>query len=116
MRKGSDADNGQVSVSVVATLPFAVLAVVVAVQLGLVGHAAFAAATSARAAARAAHVGADPEELGLASLPESLRERAAIESTADGVEVTIDVPRLIPGLPRLPLTIGASLGPEGVDE
>lgn len=115
MRLGArhDGEDGQVSVALVATLPALLLAVAVAVQLALAGHAALAASVSARAAARAAHVGGEPEQVGIGALPGSLRERAEVRADGGRVEVTVEVPRLLPGLPRLPLTVGSELGPEG---
>ena len=106
-----DDQSGQASVALVATLPALILAVAAALQLALAGHAAFAASASARAAARAAHVGAEVERAGLGALPESLRERAEVEADGGRVEVTVEIPRLLPGLPRMPLSIEAELGP-----
>jgi hypothetical protein len=108
-------ERGSASVELVAVLPLLVVACLIAAQLAAVGQAAWSAALAARAAARAAVVGGDPERAGHRALPPALREEAKV-SDADGVSVRVDVPRLLPLLPRLRLTAAADLGGGSRDE
>jgi hypothetical protein len=88
-------------------VPFLLLAVLVAAQIGLVGQALWAAGVAARAGARAALVGGDARAVARRALPPSLRAGARVEA-ADAVAVRVAIPRLLPILPRL--TVGAESG------
>ena len=90
-------------------LPLLVVACLIAAQLAAIGHAAWSAALAARAGARAAVVGDDPERAGRRALPPSLREGAKV-TDGDGVSVRVEVPRLLPVVPRLRLSAAADLG------
>ena len=59
MKRLSGDERGQAAVEFVAVVPFVLLAALVAWQLALVGHVAWAAAGAARSGARAAVVGRD---------------------------------------------------------
>jgi hypothetical protein len=91
----------------VAVVPFLLLAVLVAAQLGLVGQALWSAGVAARAGARAALVGGDATVVARRALPPSLRPGARV-SDSGTISVRVVVPPLLPGLPRL--TVGTESG------
>lgn len=105
-------EAGTASVELVAVLPLLVFAFLAAAQLAAVGHAAWSAALAARAGARAEVVGGDPRRAGRLALPPLLRDGAEVRADG-GVSVRVAVPRLLPLLPRLELTAGASLDGSG---
>jgi hypothetical protein len=104
--------RGAVSVEFVATLPFLALALLVVAQIAISGAALWSAAISARAGARAQQIGGSPDRTARRALPPPLRRGAKVEA-ADGVEVGVAVPRLLPGLPRVAVGARSSLGPGG---
>ncbi len=81
-------EDGTASVELVAVIPFLLLAVLVAAQIALAGHALWSASVAARAGARAALIRRDGG-------PVAIRKR---------------VPVLIPGLPKISVTARTSLG------
>ncbi len=97
-------EGGTASVELVAAVPFLLLAVLVAAQIGLAGQALWSAGVAARAGARAALVGGDAAAAARRALPPSMR-RGADVSDSDAVSVRVAIPRLLPMLPRL--TVGA---------
>ncbi|HEX8689080.1 MAG TPA: hypothetical protein VF729_02430, partial [Solirubrobacterales bacterium] len=97
-------EDGTASVELIAVVPFLLLAVLVAAQIGLAGQALWSAGTAARAAARASVVGGDTRKAARRALPPSLREGAEIAADGD-IAVRVGIPRLLPALPRL--TVGA---------
>ncbi len=103
-------EDGTASVEVVAVIPFLLLAVLVAAQIVLAGHALWSAAVAARAGARAALVGGDAAVAARRALPLSMRDGAQV-SDGDGVSVRVVIPRLLPALPRLTVGAGAALEP-----
>ncbi len=105
-------EEGTASVELVAVVPFLLLAVLAAAQIALAGQALWSASVAARAGARAAVVGGDPAAAARAALPPSMRRAAKVEDEA-GVEVRVEVPRLIPSLP--PVRVGATSSLEGGD-
>jgi hypothetical protein len=105
-------EEGTASVELVAAVPFLLLAVLAVAQIALAGQALWSASVAARAGARAAVVGGDPAAAARAALPPSMRREAKIEDE-DGVEVRVEVPRLIPSLPPVRLSAASSL--EGSD-
>jgi hypothetical protein len=105
-------EKGTASVELVAVVPFLLLAVVAVAQIALAGQALWSASVAARAGARAAVVGGDPEAAARAALPPSMRPAARVDDE-DGVEVRVEVPRLIPSLP--PVRVGATSSLEGGD-
>lgn len=105
------AQSGQVSVSLVAAVPALIVAVLAAVQFGLVGHAALSAANAARAAARASYTGADPSVAARAALPSSLQDAADVHETDDVEKVAVEAPRALPFLPPITVSSSAQLGP-----
>ena len=121
MRNPVSADSGSgqagaVSIELVATLPFLGLALLVAAQIAISGAAMWSAAISARAGARAQQVGAEPGPAARRALPPPLREGAGVthgEGEGEGVRVRVEVPKLLPGLPPIPVGAHSSLGPGG---
>jgi hypothetical protein len=100
-------EDGTASIELVAAVPFLLLAVLVAAQLGLAGQALWSAGVAARAGARAALVGGDAERAARRALPGLLRRDAEVIGE-DPISVRVAIPRLLPGMPRL--TVGASSG------
>jgi hypothetical protein len=96
----------------VAVVPFLLLAVLVAAQIGLAGQALWSAAVAARAGARAALVGGDAAVAARRALPSSMREGAEV-GDGDEVSVRVDIPRLLPGFPHL--SVGAETALEAGD-
>lgn len=105
-------EDATASVEMVAVVPFLLLAVLVAAQIGLAGEALWSAGVAARAGARAALVGDDAEAAARQALPPSMRSGAGV-SSADAVSVRVGVPRLLPVLPRV--TVGAEAALEAGD-
>lgn len=102
--------RGQASVELLAAIPALILAVLVAAQLALAGHALWSAGVAARAGARAARVGSDAERVARAALPPYLRAGAEI-SGGGPVRVRVRVPALLPGVPAVAVAAGSSLEP-----
>ncbi len=102
-------EEGTAAVELIAVVPFLLLAVLVAAQLGLAGQALWSAGVAARAGARAALVGGDPAAVARRALPPSLRSGAEV-SGAGTVSVRVPIPRLLPGLPRLTVAAKTGLG------
>jgi len=89
---------GQASVELVAVLPCVCLVTALAWQVALAGHAAWAVAGAARAAARATAVGSDAREAANAALPVALERHSRVVVARDGtVKVQIRVPAVLPG-------------------
>jgi hypothetical protein len=109
---GNNREEGTASVELVATIPFLLLAVLVAAQIALAGQSLWSAAVASRAGARAALVGGDARVAARRALPPLLRAGARV-SDAGGVTVRVPVPRLLPLLPAL--TVGAESALEASD-
>ena len=91
--------EGQAAAELLALLPLAALLIAGAWQLALAGHAAWAADSAARAAARAAAVGADPRSAARGAVPERLARGLVVHDRGGGtVDVTLRVPPVL-GLP-----------------
>jgi len=103
-------EGGTASVEMVAAVPFLLLAVLVAAQIGLAGQALWSAGVAARAGARAALVGGDAMAVARAALPASMRHGAEVHDDSE-VSVRVGIPRLLPGLPRLTVGAKAALEP-----
>jgi hypothetical protein len=101
-------EDGTASVEIVAVVPFLLLAVLVAAQIGLAGHALWSAGIAARAGARAALVGGDAAAAARRALPASMRDGAEVDD-GDGVSVRVVIPKLLPVMPRLTVGAGAAL-------
>jgi hypothetical protein len=105
-------EGGTASVEMVAVLPFLLLAVLVAAQIGLAGQALWSAGVAARAGARAALVGGDASAAARRALPSSMRAGAEV-SDGEDVSVRVVIPRLLPAMPRLTVDAKAALEPAG---
>lgn len=103
-------EGGTASVELVAVVPFLLLAILVAAQIGLTGQALWSAAVAARAGARAALVGGDAETAARRALPGSMRDGARV-SDGEAVSVRVVIPRLLPAMPRLTVGAKAALEP-----
>ncbi len=103
-------EDGTASVEMVAVVPFLLLAVLVAAQIGLAGEALWSAGIAARAGARAELVGKDPRDAAIGALPSLLRGGAEV-SDGDAVSVRVAIPRLLPLLPKAMVAAKAALGP-----
>ncbi len=101
-------EDGTASVEMVAVIPFLLLAVLVAAQIGLAGQALWSAGVAARAGARAALVGGDAAVAARRALPPVMRDGAEV-SNGDEVSVRVVIPKLVPGMPQLMVGAGAAL-------
>jgi hypothetical protein len=111
-RREANGEEGTASVELVAVVPFLLLAVLMAAQLALAGHALWSAGVAARAGARAALVGRDAGAAARQALPPALRPGAKVDDS-HGVSVRVLVPRLLPSLPALRLSAGTELEGDG---
>lgn len=105
-------EDGTASVELIAVVPFLLLAVLVAAQLGLAGQALWSAGIAARAGARAGLVGEDATAAARRALPPSLRAGSEVGGEQT-ISVRVVVPRLLPGLPVM--SVGAKTGLGGGD-
>ena len=103
-------EEGTASVELIAVVPFLLLAVLVAAQLGLAGQALWSAGVAARAGARAALVGGDATGGGTARTAAVAAGRRSRRAARGRVSVRVPVPRLLPGLPRLTVAAESGLG------
>lgn len=109
-------ERGTASVELVAAIPFLLLALAVAAQIALAGQALWSASVAARAGARAALVGGDPEAAARQALPPSMRDGAEVEvedEGDEGIAVKVPVPNLLPGLPVVKVRARSGLGGDG---
>ena len=106
----SHREDGTASVELVAVVPFLLLAVLVAAQIGLAGHALWSASIAARAGARAALVGGDAAEAARKALPPSMRGGSKVDDSGE-VSVWVGVPRLLPVLPKVMVGAKTALEP-----
>jgi hypothetical protein len=102
-------EEGTASVELVAVVPFLLLAVLVAAQIGAAGVAIWSAGVAARAGARAALVGGDAAAAARRALPAAMRSGAEVDDS-DAVSVRVPIPRLLPMLPRVMVGSSSSLG------
>jgi hypothetical protein len=102
-------EGGQASIELVATVPLVLVLTLAVAQFAVAGYALWSAGAAARAGARAGYVGGDAREAARESLPTPLRRGASI-TDADGVEVRVRAPALLPGVPAVPVTAHADLG------
>lgn len=102
-------EDGTASLELIAVVPFLLLAVLVAAQIGVVGYAAWSAGVAARAGARAAVVERDGVVAARRALPPGLRSDARVGDEG-GVSVRVVVPRLVPGMPVVSVGTETELG------
>ncbi len=93
-------EDGTASVELIAVVPFLLLAVLVAAQIAIAGHALWSAGLAARAGARAALVGGEAAAVARRALPPSMRDGSTVDDSGE-VSVRVTVPRLLPALPRM---------------
>ena len=105
--------SGQASVELIALLPLLGLVALAVWQAALAGQAMWAGGAAARAAARAAAIGADPRVAAARLLPASVRDDLRVEKGGDGeVEVTIGVRAVIGGARLASFTDRARFEPQ----
>ncbi len=102
-------EEGTASVELIAAIPVLLLTLLVAAQIGAVGQALWSAGVAARVGARAALVGGEARAAAKRALPPSLRNGARVEDS-DAVAVRVEIPRLLPILPRLTVRAESGLG------
>jgi hypothetical protein len=102
-------EAGTASAELIATVPFLLLAVLVAAQIVIAGQALWSASVAARAGARAALVGGDARAAARRALPPAMRDGSMVDDSA-GVSVRVPVPHLLPGMPQM--RVGAKTGLE----
>jgi len=102
-------ERGQAAAELVAVVPFLLVLLLAVAQLAVAGFALWSAGGAARAGARAAHVGGDARAAALSALPGWLEGGARIE-TAGPVEVRVEAPALLPGVPSIPVSAATELG------
>ena len=101
-------ESGQASVELLGTLPFVLLAALVAWQLVLGGQTLWMSGHAARVAARAEAVGADPARAARSALPAALEPGLRVDRRrAGGVRVRLRVPLLLRRW-RAPVTVSAT--------
>jgi hypothetical protein len=103
------AERGQAAAELVAVIPLLIVLLALVAQLAVAGYALWSAGDAARAGARAAHVGGDAEGAALSALPGWLERRAEVDAGGP-VEVRVEAPALVPGVPPIPLSAASSLG------
>jgi hypothetical protein len=109
----SHGERGTASVELVAAVPFLLLALAAAAQIALAGQALWSASVAARAGARAALIGADPQAAARRALPAAMRDGAVVEADEEGdgvVSVKVPVPTLLPRLPVVKVGARTGLG------
>lgn len=98
MPRVARSEDGQASVELVALLPLVVVVAGLLWQAVIAGQALWLSGTAARAAARAAAIGADREASARAVLPASLARGLRVGGAgAAGVSVRIAVPFVLGG-------------------
>lgn len=109
----SESERGTASVEFVGLLPALILAVLVSAQLLAAGFSLWSASVSARAGARAVHVGTDPVGAARRALPKPLRAGTEIRRYGSTVAAHVAVPRLLPILPVVRVKARSRLGAGG---
>ena len=107
---GGERERGQASGELVAVAPLVCLVALALAQLAVAGFALWSAGDAARAGARAEHVGGDAAEAARSALPGWLEREARIEAGGP-VEVRVEAPALVPGLPSIEVGAAAALDP-----
>lgn len=113
MPRSARESSGQAAVELIAAVPFLLVLLLVVGQLAVAGFALWSAGDAARAGARAALVGGDPERAARSVLPGWLERDAEIKGGGP-VEVRVEAPALLPGIAAIPLSAAAALDPSAV--
>lgn len=96
-------ETGQVAVETVVLVPFVILVLLLAWQVGLTALAFVWNGHAANAAARAQSIGEDPAAAARDAVPSSIQDQVHVSVLGDGsVKVTMDIPALCPGCAELP--------------
>jgi len=103
-------ERGQAAAELVAVVPFLLALLLAVAQLAVAGFALWSAGDAARAGARAAHVGGDARAAALSALPGWLDNGARV-ATSGPVEVRVEAPALLPGVPSIPVSAATELQP-----
>ncbi len=103
-------ENGQAAAELVVVVPLLLALLAAVAQLAVAGYALWTAGDAARAGARAAAVGGDAEDAARSALPGWL-ERGAEVSGGGPVEVRVEAPALLPGVPAIPVSAATALDP-----
>ena len=103
-------DAGQAAAELVVIVPLVLALLGAIAQLAVAGYALWTAGDAARAGARAAQVGGDAEAAARSALPGWL-ERGAEVDAAGPVEIRVEAPALLPGIPAIPVTASTDLDP-----
>lgn len=106
-------ERGTASVEFVGLLPALILAVLISAQLLAAGFSLWSASVSARAGARAIHVGTDPVGAAQRAVPRPLRAGTEIKRHGRIVASSVPVPRLLPLLPVVRVQARSGLGAGG---
>lgn len=109
-RRKASAETGTATVEFVGLLPALLLATLIAAQLLLVGFSLWSASISARAGARAAHVGADPLLAARRAIPRPMRDAGEFDRKGGAVVARVAVPRVLPILPVVRVEARSALG------
>ncbi|MBK5110710.1 MAG: pilus assembly protein [Thermoleophilia bacterium] len=97
-RSRAGEERGSASLELTGAIPIVLLAVLVAAQIAVAGHAFWSAGLAARAGARAVLTGRPPRSAAEHALPGPLRGDLRV-SQENGVRVGVRIPQLIPGFP-----------------
>jgi len=104
-------EDGTASVELIGVVPFLLLAILVAAQIGVAGYALWSAGAAARAGARAGLVGNDAAAAARQTLPGGLRDGARVSDQGE-VTVRVPIPRIVPAMPSLSVEASAALEPD----
>ena len=105
-------EDGQAAAELVVIVPLLIAMLAAVAQLAVTGYALWSAGDAARAGARAAEVGGDAEAAARSALPGWL-ERGAEVDGAGPVEVTVEPPAVLPGVPAIAVSAATDLDPAG---
>jgi hypothetical protein len=103
-------ENGQAAAELVAVIPLLLALFAAVAQLAVAGYALWSAGDAARAGARAAEVGGDAEGAARSALPGWLEGSAEIDESGP-VEVKVEAPAVLPGIPAIPVSAATDLTP-----
>jgi hypothetical protein len=106
-------ERGQVAAELVAVVPILLVVLLAVGQLVVAGFALWNASDAARAGARAELVGGNARRAARSVLPSWLEDGAEVEAD-EGVEVKLQAPALLPGIPAIPIGARAELDPLAV--
>src|SRR5687768_8630046 len=105
-------EDGQAAAELVVIVPLLIAVLAAVAQLAIAGYALWSAGDAARAGARAAEVGGDVEAAARSALPSWL-ERGAEVDVAGPVEVSVEAPAVLPGVPAIAISAVTDLEPAG---